>query len=386
MKFFPSSSSLLLVQLLEVVLLQSSVVAAVATMKKGGHVKETTTAAVPLVVPSTTAATGTTTIISNKKLRGASSPSSHHLHQTQTQAHTTQEEQDCQNQIYLHDGQRRELNNKSTSSNGNDFTLTNITCEMLPIIVESDVTFDMSLDLSHCPEDNDDCATTIFKVRNNPTIDCDDFSVQGFDGSTAFEVWGGLTLKNCNIEQHQIGIIRKGGYLLHPEDGNNNKKKKTKTCRCDCDLVTITDSTISNVRDGIFVNVDKELMDADMNVRVIVENSNIVDCKYNGIIMYAHGQLEVTGTTITPAAATDSEDGILINNKYNTISSVWVQNCTISGFDDAAIEIGGNHPSRRIRIKDSDLRDCSWGVWIEVIFPKDHRHRYDNLQHEGIWT
>lgn len=101
----------------------------------------------------------------------------------------------------------------------------------------------------------------------------------------------------------------------------------------------------------------------DDDVKVVVENSHITGCEH-GIKMEAHGQLEVRGSTITARAANfESEDGIYTGNRYDTTISVDVRGSTISGFNDCAIEIAG--PSTTIDIKDSDLRDCDWGIWVE---------------------
>lgn len=45
----------------------------------------------------------------------------------------------------------RNLDGQSPSN----FTLAGTTCDMLPIIIDSDVTFDVPLDMSNCAEKND---------------------------------------------------------------------------------------------------------------------------------------------------------------------------------------------------------------------------------------
>ena len=246
---------------------------------------------------------------------------------------------------YYHDHKLQGKGNRRLKGERDSFTFANIACDDLPININSDVTFDIpSLNFSNCSS-----ISTIFNVTNNPTINCNDMELIGTsDSSIAFEVFGGAEFKNCKLEDHQTAIIRYGGY----DDGDELK---------------IKDSIITNVETGIIVNVDENLMENDDDVKVTVERSDITGCR-NGITMKAHGELKVKETSIIGRySIKSSKDGIRTENEYNTVS-VEVKDCSIAGFGDDAIEIEG--PADEVEINDSDLRDCSWGIYFTNIAKK----------------
>ena len=86
------------------------------------------------------------------------------------------------------------------------FNVTNITCDDLPVAVDTDIVFDAPLNLTHCPRQGS--YFRIFNVANDTTIDCNGHYFSGFVHSVGFSMLGGGTIINCHLIEHEIGVQR----------------------------------------------------------------------------------------------------------------------------------------------------------------------------------
>ena len=161
-----------------------------------------------------------------------------------------------------------------------------------------------------------------------------------FGSSIGFKIYGGAELKDCVLQDHDVGIIRYGGY----EGGDEFK---------------IKDSTITNVENAITVNQ----VENEEDVKATFEKLSITECN-NGIEMLAGGELKVKETTITGSSTRETIDGIYTSNTYPNYHNVTVvvKDSFISGFEGRAVGVIG--VADEVEIKNSELRDSYNGLQV----------------------
>lgn len=228
------------------------------------------------------------------------------------------------------------------------FTVNNITCDDLPISIDTDIVFDRPLDLSRCPRRGN--SFPIFNVTNDSTMDCDGNIFSGFRDSVGFYFVGGGAVTNCHMKSHDISILCEADY------------SKSST-------LIINDVLFSDVSQGVVVEgVTTSGVGSETNfVNILVENCHLIDVKRQAISFSPYnGSLQVIGSSVIGSSSPSGVRGTGIQSigDETGIVSINIRDTYFSNlYEGVYIEM----PVNMINITNVDIQDIQGGIYIMTL-------------------